>query len=202
MKASKSHVWKQLRCFGFMIMKKLALGKEEHRIQEEAWHLVECFDSMKGSSLDPSLLLGHAVADVICTVVFEGCFSVEDENFHRLLGSIDYIAAFGNSFQHFLYEFIPWVMDCVPGPKEKTFCGTERVRSFIQQEIRSHEEIGRTDEPENFIDFYLAQMAKTKEDPRSTYNGDNLVQSIFDLFLAGIETETTSLHWAMLYMVA
>lgn len=59
-----------------------------------------------------------------------------------------------------LYEFIPWVMDCVPGPKEKTFCGTERVRSFIQQEIRSHEEIGRTDEPENFIDFYLAQMAK------------------------------------------
>ncbi|KYO47185.1 hypothetical protein Y1Q_0002203 [Alligator mississippiensis] len=171
MKASKSHVWKQLRCFGFMIMKKLALGKEEHRIQEEAWHLVECFDSMKGSSLDPSLLLGHAVADVICTVVFEGCFSVEDENFHRLLGSIDYIAAFGNSFQHF-------------------------------QEIRSHEEIGRTDEPENFIDFYLAQMAKTKEDPRSTYNGDNLVQSIFDLFLAGIETETTSLHWAMLYMVA
>ncbi|KFQ63484.1 Cytochrome P450 2J5, partial [Pelecanus crispus] len=30
---------------------------------------------------------------------------------------------------------------------------------------------------------------------------ENLIQTIFDLFLAGAETTATILHWALLYMV-
>ncbi|KFP65924.1 Cytochrome P450 2J6, partial [Cariama cristata] len=33
------------------------------------------------------------------------------------------------------------------------------------------------------------------------YDKENLVQTIFDVFLAGTETTATTLHWALLYMV-
>ncbi|KFV09661.1 Cytochrome P450 2J5, partial [Pterocles gutturalis] len=36
----------------------------------------------------------------------------------------------------------------------------------------------------------------------STYNEDNMVYSINDLFLGGSETTSTTLNWALLYMVA
>ncbi|KFV05807.1 Cytochrome P450 2J6, partial [Pterocles gutturalis] len=36
----------------------------------------------------------------------------------------------------------------------------------------------------------------------STFDEENLVQSVFDLFLAGSETTATTLRWALLYMLA
>ncbi|CAM9326916.1 unnamed protein product [Bubo scandiacus] len=41
----------------------------------------------------------------------------------------------------------------------------------------------------------------TKGDADATYDEENLIQSIFDLFLAGTETTATTLCWALLYMV-
>uniref|UniRef100_A0A8C3JH48 Cytochrome P450 2J2 n=1 Tax=Calidris pygmaea TaxID=425635 RepID=A0A8C3JH48_9CHAR len=35
----------------------------------------------------------------------------------------------------------------------------------------------------------------------ATYDEENLIQTIFDLFLAGTETTATTLRWALLYMV-
>ncbi|KFO84109.1 Cytochrome P450 2J6, partial [Buceros rhinoceros silvestris] len=35
----------------------------------------------------------------------------------------------------------------------------------------------------------------------STYDEENLIQTIFDLFLAGTETTSTTFRWALLYMV-
>lgn len=43
---------------------------------------------------------------------------------------------------------------------------------------------------------------QSKEDAGATYDKANLVQTIFDLFLAGTETTATTLRWALLYMVA
>lgn len=39
-----------------------------------------------------------------------------------------------------------------------------------------------------------------KDDPNSTYDEDNLVHCIFDLFIAGTDTTTASLQWAVLLM--
>uniref|UniRef100_A0A8D2PY24 CP2J6 protein n=1 Tax=Zosterops lateralis melanops TaxID=1220523 RepID=A0A8D2PY24_ZOSLA len=38
-------------------------------------------------------------------------------------------------------------------------------------------------------------------EPRSTYNEDNMVYSINDLFLGGSETSSTTLNWGLLYMI-
>ncbi|KAK2538490.1 cytochrome P450 2J2 [Columba guinea] len=156
----------------------------------------------KGRAVDPSFPVVHAVSNVICTLVFGHRFSLEDETFCQLIEAYNCIVAFGNSYLYYISEVFPWVAEHLLGPAKKASSCCNFVRAFIRQEIKSHREKGKIDEPEDFIDFYLDQMEKAKDVPGSTFDEDNMVQSGFDLFLGGSETTATTLRWALLYMLA
>ncbi|CAM2119301.1 unnamed protein product [Caretta caretta] len=171
---TSGHTWKQQRRFGMTFLRRLELGKKslEHRIQEETKHLVEVFASQKGKSFDPHTHIVYAVANVICTVVFGHRFSSEDDSFNRLIKAIYFVIFFQATIWGRMYDAFP-----------------------------CHEERWNEDDPQDLIDFYLAQIAKTKDDPTSTFNEDNMVQTVADLLLGGTETTTITLCWALLYML-
>ena len=60
------------------------------------------------------------------------------------------------------------------------------------------------DNPRDFIEAYLSEIFKTT-DPDSSFFGSygrkNLLETQVDLLLAGAETTSTTLTWAMLYMI-
>ncbi|NWV63742.1 CP2CE protein, partial [Malurus elegans] len=200
---SNGLIWKQQRNFGFGTLRKLGMGNKgmERGIQTEAHYLVEFFKEKNGEAVDPSFPIVHAVSNVICAVVFGHRFSLEDKNFHQLMEAYNWIVAFGNSHFYYICEVFQWAAEHLPGSLQKTLLSRDFVRSFVRQEIKSHREKGRTGEPEDFIDFYLDQIEKTKNVPNSTFDEDNMVQSVFDLFLGGSETTATTLRWALLYML-
>uniref|UniRef100_A0A8B9SF15 Cytochrome P450 2J6-like n=1 Tax=Apteryx owenii TaxID=8824 RepID=A0A8B9SF15_APTOW len=190
---SNGLIWKHQRRFGIGTLRKLGMGNKgmECGIQTEAHYLVKFFRDTNGKSFTKFV---HAVSNVICAVVFGHRFSLEDETFHQLIEHLCRMPA------PQMCEVLPGVMNHIPGPHLKALSCCDFVRSFIRKEIQSHRERGTVDEPQDFIDFYLDQM--TQNVPDSTYDEDNMVQSIFDLFLAGSETTATTLRWALLYMVA
>ncbi|XP_054838684.1 cytochrome P450 2J6-like [Eublepharis macularius] len=196
--------WRNQRRFSLMTLKSLGLGKTslEYQIQEEARHLVENFRNTKGKPMNPSFALTLAVSNVICAVVFGHRFSNDDKTFHHLLEAMECIFKFGGSLYHHLYDVFPWLMRHLPGPHKKTLSCCESVCSFIRKEISSHQSKGDSDEQQDFINYYLAQIEKSKDQPKPAYDEHNMIQSIFDLFLGGTETSSTTLYWALLYMVA
>ncbi|XP_032553464.1 cytochrome P450 2J6-like isoform X1 [Chiroxiphia lanceolata] len=200
---SNGHLWKQQRRFGMATMRKMGVGKktQEYRLQEEACHLVEYLQKTNGKPLDPTMPVVHAVANVICSVIFGHRFSRDDENFHRLIESIDTITAFGNSITFFVYELFPWLTSHFLGPYKETKSKLDFVKALLAKELESHKEKRKLDENRDFIDYYLAEIDKTKGDAESTYDEENLIQTIFDLFIAGTETTATTLRWALLFMV-
>ncbi|XP_007934214.1 cytochrome P450 2J4-like [Orycteropus afer afer] len=94
----------------------------------------------------------------------------------------------------------PWVLCHLPGPHQEIFRYQEAVRDFIYQEISRHK-LRAPEAPKDFISCYLDQITKAKDDPISTFNEENLIQVVIDLFLGGTDTTATTLHWALLYMV-
>ncbi|KAM6062878.1 cytochrome P450 2J6-like [Chlamydotis macqueenii] len=200
---SNGRLWKQQRRFGLATMRKMGVGKkdQEYRLQKEAYHLVEYFEKTNGEPLDPTMPVVHTVSNVICSVIFGHRFSKDDENFHRLIESVDTIAAFGNSASFFVYEMFPWLASHFLAPFKQTISSINFVNAVLAKELESHREKGKPDENKDFIDYYLDEIDKTKGHADATYDEENLIQTIFDLFLAGIETTATTLRWALLYMV-
>ncbi|KAL8188188.1 UNVERIFIED_CONTAM: hypothetical protein K2H54_062687 [Gekko kuhli] len=152
--------------------------------------------------MNPSFALTLAVSNVICAVVFGHRFSNDDKTFHHLLEAMECIFKFGGSIYHNVYDMFPWLLRHLPGPHKRTLASCEEVCSFIRKEIGSHRGGGASDEPQDFIHCYLAQIEKSKGQPKPAYDERNMVQCIFDLFLGGTETSSTTLYWALLYMVA
>ncbi|XP_062987872.1 cytochrome P450 2C39-like [Elgaria multicarinata webbii] len=201
---SNGHTWKQQRRFGLVTLRKLGLGKTglEHRVEEEAQQLVETFARSKGQPLDPSFAITNAISNVICGLCFGHRFSLEDKEFQKLIEAIHDSLAVATTSAYLLYEIFPSIMKHLPGPHQKGFTARDTVLSLAKKEIEEHKVQKSFHDPQDYIDFYLLKMEKhqRKNEPNSTYNDENLAQSIHDLFIAGTDTAATTMQWALLLL--
>nr|XP_056705311.1 cytochrome P450 2C29-like [Euleptes europaea] len=201
---ASGHTWKQQRRFSMMTLRNLGLGKKsmEYQIQQEGQHLVESFVSEKGKPMDPTFFITCSVSNVISAVLFGHRFSYDDKTFQSLVQAIGFMFRFMPSPFRIAYDIFPRLMSYLPGPHQKAFGCLEFGHSKAKEEITNHKETRDPLDPQDFIDYYLDQIEKTKDDPNSTFDEDTLRQLIIDFFAAGTETSTTTLRWALLYMVA
>ncbi|KAM3834581.1 cytochrome P450 2J5-like [Vipera latastei] len=199
---SNGHIWKQQRHIGITSLRKLGLGKKsiEHQIEDTAQTLVETFTKTKGQPFDPSIPITSAVSNVICALSFGQQFAPEDENFQKLIQALETIVKFSGSFFHAMFAMFPQLMIYFPGPHKNALDAVDVIVSFAKQEVEKHKESSSLHEPQDFIDHYLLQMEKSRNDPNSTYNEDNLAQCIVDFFGAGTETNLATLMWALLLL--
>ncbi|KAM4045308.1 cytochrome P450 2J4-like [Anomaloglossus baeobatrachus] len=201
---ANGRTWKQQRRFGLMTLKNLGLGKSslESQIQKEARCMVDLFTTKKGEPFDPSYILEHSVANIISALVYGHRFPFDDITFKDLLKSYHYIVEnIGSSWAR-LYDAFPWLMRHIPGPHQGSFRHMNHLNEYSKKQIEIHKEKRSSEEPQDVIDYYLDQIEKSRDYTDSTFDEENLLAVITDLFGAGTETTTISLQWGLLYMVA
>ncbi|XP_070801075.1 cytochrome P450 2J5-like [Pituophis catenifer annectens] len=199
---SNGHTWKQQRHIGMSSLRKLGLGKKsiEHQIEGVAQTLVEVFRQTKGQPFDPSPPVLNAVCNIICTLSFGHQFAPEDENFQKLTQALKILVNFTGNFFHIMYGLFPQIMKYLPGPHKEALACRDLIISFAKQEIEKHKRYHSLHEPQDFTDHYLLQMEKSRNDPYSTYNEENLAWCIFDFFGAGTDTIFGTMMWALLLL--
>ncbi|XP_070610350.1 cytochrome P450 2J2-like [Erythrolamprus reginae] len=199
---SNGHTWFQQRRLTVVTMRKLGLGKKslESQIQAEVERFLEDLGQTKGQPFDPSLYMTHFAGNVISMVVFGQSFPTEDKEFAKLMEAMHVFERFLISFPHLIYEIFPFIMKYLPGPHQKALSAAEFILNFAKKEIVQHKEAQNLQNPRDFIDFYLLEMEKSKNDPNSTLDEDNLTHTITDLFFAGADSTAVSLKWALLLM--
>ncbi|KAL1776187.1 cytochrome P450 2J3-like [Sigmodon hispidus] len=199
---SSGQPWKERRRFTLMTLRNFGLGKKslEQRMQEEARHLVEAIGEEGGQPFDPHFKINNAVSNIICSVTFGERFEYNDSRFQELLKLLDKAMSLSSSVLVHLYNIFPWIMKHLPGQHHAMLATWEKLKSYISDIIDNHRKDWNPDEPRDFIDAFLTEMTKYPDKTTTSFTEESLICSTLDLFLAGTETTSTTLCWALLYM--
>ena len=190
-------MFKDRRKFAINTLRQFGMGKLslEVRIQDEIAHLLKCIESKDGEPFDPSVILTNSVSNIICSIVFGQRFDYEDQQFHRILKLIEII--FKDFDEYPEIDVIPMVRFL---PKYKNYLKNyvahdSELKAFLKEQIRQHQASHDPENPRDLIDVYLNESEMQSENDEA-----ELVQVIYDFFIAGTETTSTSLRWMLLHM--
>ncbi|XP_028977275.2 cytochrome P450 2J6 [Esox lucius] len=200
--SSNGHRWKQQRQFALSTLKYFGVGKKslESAILDEFKYLSTYIAEYKGKPFNPHLIINNAVSNIICSLVFGHRFEYSNARFQKVMSMFDQALQIQGSIWAQLYNSFPVIMRRLPGPHQSVQNIWNEVKAFLRTEFKEHRKNWNPSDPKDYIDCYLSEIEKTKDNVSSTFDEENLAICTLDLFVAGSETTSTTLRWGFLYM--
>ncbi|XP_078517164.1 cytochrome P450 2G1-like [Lissotriton helveticus] len=200
---SNNERWKQLRKFSIMTLRDFGMGKRllEDKITEEARCMVDLFRNTKEEFCEPLIGLHPAAANVIFSIILGDRFDYEDEKFRNVLKSLSDGLVILSSIWGQLYDIFPWIMYYLPGPHNRMFKMFLDFEDLLLDRIKSHQENLDCSSPQDFVDCYLIRKEQEKDNPCSEFSIKNLVPTIMDILLGGLDTVTNTMRHGILYLL-
>ncbi|XP_035699760.1 cytochrome P450 2U1-like [Branchiostoma floridae] len=195
--------WKEHRKFTLMSLREFGFGKRslEGKILEESVALQAEILKMGNKPFDISRMVQNAVTNVICSIVFGSRFEYNDGKFTRLMDALD--QAFSTNIFGQLAIFFP-ILQRVPGMRRGPQIIVDAVgtiKTYIREEMDSHKETFDSNDIRDLIDSYVRETKSRENDDETTFTDEYTEMVLFDLFIAGSETTSTTLYWAFMYMI-
>ncbi|XP_068174782.1 cytochrome P450 2J2-like [Antennarius striatus] len=200
---SNGNTWKKHRKFIISHLRYFGEGHKslEKYIQVESSILCQVFKDEQGKPFDPKFIMTNAVGNIIASVVFGRRFEYSDQSLLEVL-KLDNEAIFlVGTARVELYNILPGLMQYLPGPHQTVLNNYKKIMTFLEGEVQKHQETWNPDDPRDYIDMYLAEMEKNKEDPQSAFSFESLLVSMLDLIEAATESPTATLYWGFVFML-
>ncbi|XP_060084088.1 cytochrome P450 2C3-like [Ylistrum balloti] len=194
--------WKIHRTFAIGGLRDFGFGKKslEGKIMEEVEVFLNVLEEKKGQPLHPESCIQTSVANIICSIIFGKRFEHGDPVFIELVDTVNenmsLVASAG------LLNLLPFLR-FVPGDpvgSRKVLNNADRVIKYLYKLIDAHQEEFDAENIKDFIDVYLKEIENRKGQDTS-FTVSQLMNTIADMFIAGMETTTTTLHWAVLFFL-
>ena len=178
----------------------------EELIEEEVHALKAFLDKKTGEAFDIAPLLNLPILNALWKVTVGERFDYEDRKLVDIcermgkMFRINFSAKMGMIFSY------PWLLKLPKCLFDYSFAMNifHDVIDMMKANIEKHQQTLDVNDPRDYTDMALMEIEKTT-DPKSSFYGqfglDNLKVTLFDLFVAGSETTSTTLTWAALYMV-
>ncbi|XP_034431067.1 vitamin D 25-hydroxylase [Hippoglossus hippoglossus] len=172
----------------------------ERKISEECMFFVDAIDKHKGKPFNPKHLVTNAVSNITNLIIFGQRFTYDDRNFQHMIELFSENVELAVSGWALLYNAFPWIEYLPFGKHQKLFRNAAEVYDFLLQVIQTFSQGRVPHVPRHYVDAYLDELEQNVGDPSSSFSYENLIYSVGELIIAGTETTTNTLRWAMLYM--
>jgi len=205
---SQGSVWAEQRRFTLRTLRDFGFGKSgmEEMIQEELVKFRNLLETYGKEPFDIAGKMNLPIINSLWRVTAGENFDYDNPVLIDLLTRMtEFLKRIGRPEAAFLFGF-PWIAQIWPSflGRDQDIKINKDIINMMRKSIENHKESLDTNEPRDFIDKYLIEIENTK-DPNSSFFGENgvnnLASSLLDLFIAGSETTSTTLTWAILYMV-
>ncbi|XP_056193558.1 cytochrome P450 2W1 isoform X1 [Falco biarmicus] len=197
---SSQELWKTTRRFTVATMRDLGMGKRlgEERMLEELHFLIELIKSFKGGPL-PLRFLNMAPTNITFAILFGRRFDYEDPTFLTLLRLIDEVMhLLGSPFLH-LFNFYPF-LGFLLKPHKMILKKVEEVCVILKKCIKESKENMNENNLMSYIDALVFKQEEQKKS-NTVFHDANVLASALDLLMAGTETTSTTLQWAILLLL-
>ena len=204
---SEGRTWVEQRRFALRTLRDFGFGKAgmEEMIKEEVQLFTEEIKKNEGKPFDFINKFNLPILNALWNVTVGQRFDYNDP---ELVSLIERVTNWFKRVAHpasVLVLVFPALFKRFPKLLEynETLDISHDVLDMITKTIGEHEETIDHNEPRDFTDKALTEIKNTT-DPTSSFFGkkgrENLANTLLDLFLAGSETTSTTLTWALLYM--
>nr|XP_048300990.1 cytochrome P450 2D27-like isoform X2 [Myodes glareolus] len=195
--------WREQRRFSVSTMRDFGLGKKslEQWVMEEAGHLCDAFTKEAGQPFNPTTLLNKGACNVISSLIYAQRFEYEDPFLNRLLQTLQESFGEDTGFIAEVLKALPVLLH-IPGLPEKAFPKKNALMNSLDKLLIDHKTTwDPAQPPRDLTDAFLAEIAKAKGNPESSFNDENLRVMVADMFIAGVATSAITLSWALLLMI-
>lgn len=205
---SEGKTWTEQRRFTLRTLRDFGFGKSgmEEMIQEELTAFIEMIKKTEGKPFDFLNKSNLPILNALWKVTVGERFEYDNP---RLLSIVDRMGEMLHRLarpENAITIAYPWIAKIFPNflERNKTIEVSNDLIKLMKEQIKEHQDTLDPNDPRDFIDKVLIEIQNTVN-PESSFYGDtgicNLENTLFDLFLAGSETTSTTLTWAVLYMI-
>ena len=186
--------WRGQKRFVLRCLRDYGFGKKsEQNIQEEAkslvTHIFETNDPKEDFLIKD--IFNISVVNVIWKMVANETFALDSEEGKRFVANMEQVLTVRDA-----KASIP-VLGKYTAVYRNRIKLINEIKTGLMRTIREHEQSLDEREPRDLIDNYLLAIREGREG----FDREELVLIIFDLFAAGSETTSTTLRWAILFLI-
>ncbi|XP_072923253.1 cytochrome P450 2U1 [Hemitrygon akajei] len=198
-------VWKEQRRFSLSILRHFGFGKLdlEPKILEELKMVKSQLSKAVGTAFSPCHVINNAVSNIICSMCLGKRFDYDDEEFKSILHLIARGMKLASNSPAMLINVFPVLRYLPFGPFKEVAQTVKDVTLFLKKIIAEHRQTMDPENPRDFIDFYLKEVdCEIQRNQNTSFSEDYLFYIIGDLFVAGTDTTSNTLLWAILIMAS
>jgi len=199
--------WREQRRFALTTLRNFGIGKSsiEPAIQNELLYFLQAIEAQQGEPVDIATHISESICNVICILEYGKRFEYNDPYFIKLNNAISNYLHYTTSTG--IYAVFPW-LKYIPGANK--IGNLDKVRHFGKilhdfgtKMMKEHREVYVPGSKDDYINAHFTETVERNNNGNYPEFFDDVCieNNLRVLFIGGTETSTTTLLWAILFMI-